>query len=137
MLFTNLNTTFLISYIHNYILSPASSFPHFYDKEIQSVVRPKMCQCPMSGFLHFYYITDDDISKDYEKCQCPMLGFLHFYPGFLEPLYLPGCEPRFCKPILSFCKNWSKMAIFLFFNKIRCTQNILSIAFISVLSNIR
>ena len=37
-----------------------------------------MCQCPLSGFLHFYSDSKEDLELA-EQCQCPLSGFLHFY----------------------------------------------------------
>ena len=38
-----------------------------------------LCQCPISGALHFY----DELTVNPEKinvlCQCPISGALHFY----------------------------------------------------------
>ena len=38
-------------------------------------------------------------------CQCPMSGVLHFYPDLWKPLILRGCRSQFCKPILHFTEN--------------------------------
>ena len=37
-----------------------------------------MCQCPLSGFLHFYGIIMGKYTLTI-WCQCPLSGFLHFY----------------------------------------------------------
>ena len=37
-----------------------------------------MCQCPISGFLHFY-MCYPMLIKIGGMCQCPISGFLHFY----------------------------------------------------------
>ena len=68
----------------------------------------RKCQCPLSGFLHFYWETNDrkvwrrlrvnalyrafSISTDnlgreevqIKTCQCPLSGFLHFYNSVLS-----------------------------------------------------
>ena len=45
-----------------------------------------MCQCPQSGFPHFY---DEPGTKAYEivECQCPQSGFPHFYKGLSYELH--------------------------------------------------
>ncbi len=38
-----------------------------------------MCQCPLTGYLHFYFIIDIGNLSCPLKCQCPLTGYLHFY----------------------------------------------------------
>ena len=38
-----------------------------------------VCQCPLSGFLHFYLAKAGKYLDILVKCQCPLSGFLHFY----------------------------------------------------------
>ena len=38
----------------------------------------RRCQCPMTGFFHFYTMKKMYRIVSYE-CQCPMTGFFHFY----------------------------------------------------------
>ncbi len=38
-----------------------------------------MCQCPLTGFLHFYEEKKKKEMKELWMCQCPLTGFLHFY----------------------------------------------------------
>ena len=38
----------------------------------------QMCQCPISGALHFYR-KNEMAAKTEKKCQCPISGALHFY----------------------------------------------------------
>ena len=38
-----------------------------------------LCQCPLSGFLHFYTERTVFMSTALSRCQCPLSGFLHFY----------------------------------------------------------
>ena len=38
-----------------------------------------MCQCPLSGFLHFYVNATPHPLTFLDGCQCPLSGFLHFY----------------------------------------------------------
>ena len=40
----------------------------------------KMCQCPTSGFSHFYTPSFPMTTKSFPMCQCPTSGFSHFYP---------------------------------------------------------
>ncbi len=37
-----------------------------------------MCQCPISGFPHFYE-EEKPAEQPKEMCQCPISGFPHFY----------------------------------------------------------
>ncbi len=50
-----------------------------------------MCQCPVSGFLHFY--ERRNLDRDIKiECQCPVSGFLHFYiPLILVLLNMTKC----------------------------------------------
>ena len=41
--------------------------------------RKNLCQCPQSGFLHFYHLNPLTFEKNEKMCQCPQSGFLHFY----------------------------------------------------------
>ena len=41
-----------------------------------------MCQCPISGSLHFY-IQRNSTATQYRLCQCPISGSLHFYSSAL------------------------------------------------------
>ncbi len=38
-----------------------------------------MCQCPISGLLHFYDGLRMELKKEDDLCQCPISGLLHFY----------------------------------------------------------
>ena len=38
-----------------------------------------LCQCPLSGFLHFYECFGLIETDNQYMCQCPLSGFLHFY----------------------------------------------------------
>ena len=38
-----------------------------------------MCQCPVAGLLHFYYIEWTGTYIYSDMCQCPVAGLLHFY----------------------------------------------------------
>ena len=51
---------------------------------MRKFVMGKMCQCPISGALHFY------VKKDMKEahafvCQCPISGALHFYAETEHP----------------------------------------------------
>ena len=37
-----------------------------------------MCQCPVSGYPHFYNKDSNEL-KCYQWCQCPISGYPHFY----------------------------------------------------------
>ena len=37
------------------------------------------CQCPLSGFFHFYMKNDLLGRLEEVMCQCPLSGFFHFY----------------------------------------------------------
>ena len=41
-----------------------------------------VCQCPVSGLLHFYYVVNGKECTSY-TCQCPVSGLLHFYKGII------------------------------------------------------
>ena len=59
---------------------PASGFLHFYQiSKNKYVFVYTMCQCPASGFLHFYKYADGKLDLLKNTCQCPASGFLHFY----------------------------------------------------------
>ena len=49
--------------------------------KLQSAMAILMCQCPLSGFLHFYGLDLVNHDGHFMVCQCPLSGFLHFY-GF-------------------------------------------------------
>ena len=57
---------------------PISGFPHFYLSLMNSKVSLSMCQCPISGFPHFY-CRFYWVSWRTIVCQCPISGFPHFY----------------------------------------------------------
>ena len=38
-----------------------------------------LCQCPTSGFSHFYFLLFYLIELAFALCQCPTSGFSHFY----------------------------------------------------------
>ena len=71
---------------------PLSGFFHFYayvgfTQELGSIE----CQCPLTGFFHFYTICRGTITINFE-CQCPLSGFLHFYAGkYLDVLVKDVC----------------------------------------------
>ena len=47
-------------------------------RRCQGPRREGRCQCPMTGFFHFYE-ENKMFSIFNKKCQCPMTGFFHFY----------------------------------------------------------
>ena len=47
-------------------------------------LREWVCQCPKSGFFHFYKLRQIE-KEDKTMCQCPKSGFFHFYSASLEP----------------------------------------------------
>ena len=64
---------------------PISGFPHFYIRAGRKKGLPnKVCQCPISGFPHFY--TDSwTWGARGAVCQCPISGFPHFYIHGISP----------------------------------------------------
>ena len=45
------------------------------------------CQCPLTGFIHFYCENHILMAKE-DMYQCPLTGFIHFYPATWEvPVY--------------------------------------------------
>ena len=48
-------------------------------KRLHRLCRRRWCQCPMTGFFHFYYCSDCYCNSRSSRCQCPMTGFFHFY----------------------------------------------------------
>ena len=47
-----------------------------------------VCQCPLSGLLHFYDLNKmvrERLIK--ELCQCPSSGLLHFYKDVVKYLF--------------------------------------------------
>ena len=69
------------------------------EKEVVQAVTVSMPYIGLSSFLQH----PEYISKELNKlCQCPISGFLHFYPDLWEPLILRGCRHQFCKPIWCF-----------------------------------
>ena len=61
-------------------------------------------ECVNALYRAFFISTKDGqmIYGLYCLCQCPISGFLHFYPDLWEPLILRGCRHQFCKPIWCF-----------------------------------
>ena len=39
----------------------------------------KLCQCPISGGVHFYETVSQERKTDFYACQCPISGGVHFY----------------------------------------------------------
>ena len=59
---------------------PLSGFLHFYKNfTSRAGVEMLLCQCPLSGFLHFYGKIAGRRRYPNTVCQCPLSGFLHFY----------------------------------------------------------
>ena len=44
----------------------------------------RTCQCPMTGFFHFYWPGRRTGIHEWTGCQCPMTGFFHFYFNFFR-----------------------------------------------------
>ena len=59
---------------------PLSGFLHFYTQywKIANDILEE-CQCPLTGFFHFYKSFSVFINPLQKLCQCPLSGFLHFY----------------------------------------------------------
>ena len=38
-----------------------------------------MCQCPVSGYPHFYTLAEEELYNGTLVCQCPVSGYPHFY----------------------------------------------------------
>ena len=51
-------------------------FLHYFAMQIRNEL---VCQCPLSGLLHFYMTMKKPLSNLGAWCQCPSSGFLHFY----------------------------------------------------------
>ena len=59
---------------------PVSGVLHFYYIEVTpELYEQGMCQCPISGVLHFYRKGEMKMNRKLKKCQCPISGVLHFY----------------------------------------------------------
>ena len=59
---------------------PTSGFSHFYLVGLEFTIRTNnLCQCPTSGFSHFYSVNSKIILYCKYLCQCPTSGFSHFY----------------------------------------------------------
>ena len=57
---------------------PMTGFFHFYQKVWELGSEFDVCQCPMTGFFHFY-LEGGGTPNLILRCQCPMTGFFHFY----------------------------------------------------------
>ena len=62
---------------------PSSGYLHFYITLWLFLGLYYVCQCPSSGYLHFYVDQNTDTAVIYVMCQCPSSGYLHFYHGWL------------------------------------------------------
>ena len=78
------------------------------------IVCTAKCWVGLLPFLHSYANAN---YTEVLKCQCPESGFFHFYPDLWNPLILRGCRSQFCKPISVSVKKRVKMTIFLVFRK--------------------
>ena len=58
---------------------PISGYPHFYAgiKLVDTGVA--LCQCPISGYPHFYRMLTSSNLSMIMMCQCPISGYPHFY----------------------------------------------------------
>ena len=60
---------------------PFNGLSSFLPTKKESVVLKAIvvCQCPLTGYLHFYKtpFTKKGLCA---VCQCPLTGYLHFYP---------------------------------------------------------
>ena len=58
---------------------PITGLLHFYNKEeLVQELEKRGCQCPITGLLHFYSDVKQQL-KPGKRCQCPITGLLHFY----------------------------------------------------------
>ena len=46
---------------------------------ISNRYKKEKCQCPSTGFFHFYEMERKTQLDEYYMCQCPSTGFFHFY----------------------------------------------------------
>ena len=76
---TALNGDFIIVCV-TFLIMPFIWFSPFLQisKRLLTIL-PEVCQCPLSGFLHFYLAKAGKYLDILVKCQCPLSGFLHFY----------------------------------------------------------
>ena len=58
----------------------ALSRAHFIStkKNVEVMMNNEVCQCPISGALHFYCVNASS-ERNADMCQCPISGALHFY----------------------------------------------------------
>ena len=60
---------------------PISGYPHFY-RQAKLYTRLELrCQCPVSGYPHFYVPYSNKQIAEGDLCQCPISGYPHFYDG--------------------------------------------------------
>ena len=76
---TALNGDFIIVCVTFLIMLSIGLSPFLHLAKAAASLMMDACQCPLSGFLHFYVMDGkgDEIVKN--MCQCPLSGFLHFY----------------------------------------------------------
>ncbi len=66
---------------------PTSGFTHFYEFRVDRAWTAAVCQCPTSGFTHFYKVPGNEEVVKKEGCQCPTSGFTHFYGPPSKPTF--------------------------------------------------
>ena len=72
---------------------PKTGFPHFYSQRFECNANNRMeCQCPKTGFPHFYPTDANAATSKKQPCQCPKTGFPHFYRlRAIVELHSNGC----------------------------------------------
>ena len=63
---------------------PTSGFSHFYDSCRVQRKRSWLCQCPTSGFSHFYILKVARLIKALSSVSMPYIGLLPFLPVQLK-----------------------------------------------------
>ena len=76
---TALNGDFIIVCVTFLIMPFIGLSPFLLDATENSSLLEDLCQCPLSGFFHFYMKNDLLGRLEEVMCQCPLSGFFHFY----------------------------------------------------------
>ena len=84
-------------------------YPHEHEYEKKSII---WCQCSLTGYLHFYFFHELGEEWKYHVCQCSLTGYLHFYPALRKPPVYKGLKGMFSP---SFLKMLQKCYILPFF----------------------
>ena len=68
-----------ISHEHAVSMPYIRLLPFLQMAETKTSIRQIVCQCPTSGFSHFYISGNSMLRGNDTVCQCPTSGFSHFY----------------------------------------------------------